>query len=197
MSVLTFLIFFLGVPVNKTGNVFLVLILAPLWFLELFHFGPIFDVDAVDPSLLVAHEQLAVAFVMANARNYSRCDVSEDALQTTISSVPNFDTLRMCCDKRVEDRIVKDTNTSFVIGQMIVSWLVVIIEKHSATTSNDSLGRLGNGKAVNFVGWAVESLHCCERTHVPNSEHSRDVCRDDLVGTWHPLYPNKAVVVPF
>lgn len=103
----------------------------------------------------------------------------------------------MCSDEGVEDRVVENAQTCLVIGKMMVSRLIVIIEDQSATSCDDSLGRLCNRQAVNLVQVAVERLHGGEGAHVPDPDHARDVGRDDLVGSWDPLHSNQTVVMAF
>jgi len=60
---------------------------------------------------------------------------------------------------------------------MIVGWFIIVIEDELSSTSDDSLGRCGNCKAIDFVKWAIERLDGDESSNVPNLKHSRDVSR--------------------
>jgi hypothetical protein len=78
--------------------------------------------------------------------------------------------------KCVEDWIVEDTDTCLVVGKMVVSGLIVVVEEHSSATGDDTFGRGGDSETVNLVSWAVEGLDSQIGTDVPNSEHAGDIC---------------------
>jgi hypothetical protein len=103
----------------------------------------------------------------------------------------------MCSNKGVESRVIEDAQARLVISQMVVCWLIIIIEYESSTTSNNSLRWIGNCKATDLVQRAVESLHSCESPNVPNTEHARNISRDDLVRSWKPFHSNQRMVVSF
>ena len=201
-------------PIDKTWNIFLLRIPSNqvpvrfdweltiqvnflFWFLELFHLGAVLDVNAVNSTSLIPNEELSVPLVKTDACNVFSSDISEHTLKTSIRSVPNLYTFRMGCNKSVEDGVVKNTDTCLVVSKMVVSRLIVIIEKHSATTSNNPLRRLCNWKAIYFVWRTIKSLYSCKCSHVPNSKHSWDICRYDLVRAWHPFDSDKTVGVAF
>lgn len=121
---------------------------------------------------MVANEELSVTFIEAHASDVFCANVPEDALETAVCCVPDFNAFRMRCHKGVEDRIIEDAKTCLVIGKVVVSRLVVVVEEHPSTTSNNPLGWLSDGEAVDLVRWAVEGLHSRERAHVPDTEHA-------------------------
>jgi hypothetical protein len=93
-------------------------------------------------------------------------------------------------NESVEDRVVKNTTASLIVSQVMVCRLIIIVELHTSATSNNSFRRLCYCKAIHFVKGAVESLHWGESTHIPDTEHTRNICRDNLVGALHPLNTN-------
>ena len=94
-------------------------------------------------------------------------------------------------DKSVKDWVVEDAEAGIVVGKVVAGGLVVIVENEASATGDDSLGRLGDGHAVDLVERAVEALDGGEGAHIPNTEHAGDVGGDDLVGAGHPLYSDE------
>ena len=82
----------------------------------------------------------------------------------------------MSRNKCVEDWIVEDTDTCLVVGEMVVSGLIVIVEEHSSATGDDPLGGGGDRATGQLDSWAVEGLDSQIGTYVPDSEHARDIC---------------------
>ena len=101
----------------------------------------------------------------------------------------------MTSDPCVKDRIIKHTATGPVICQVVISRFVVVIEFHASSTSYNSLGRLCDGKAVDFIERAIEGLNRSERSSIPDSKHARDVSRNDLMSAFHPLYSDQTMIV--
>ena len=81
----------------------------------------------------------------------------------------------MRSDESIEDWVVEHAEARLIISQMVVRRLIIVVEDQSATTSDNSLGRLSNGQTVDFVQVAVERLHSRERADIPNPDHARDV----------------------
>ena len=119
----------------------------------------------------------------------------ENILKTAICSIPDFNTGRMSRDKSVEDRIVKDAETGIFVCQMVIDGLIVVIEDQTAAAYNDSLRRLCHSQGMNLIQAAVKSLGCRVGSHVPHTNHSRDICTDDLLSSFDPLYANQTVIV--
>ena len=88
----------------------------------------VLNVDRSGTALLVANEQFAVALVHADRSDFRLGDAAENVEQGTVRGVPNLNALGMSRDKGIEDWIVKDANTGFVIGQVVASRLVVIVK---------------------------------------------------------------------
>lgn len=162
-------------PVDDARNIFLVFVLAAIsaiWLFEFLHFSSILDVNAIDTAFLISDEKLSVTFIKAHASDISGANVPEHTLKTTVCCIPNFDAFGVRCHECVEDGVVQDTKARLVIGQVVVSRLVVVVEKHPPTTCNNSLGRLSDSEAVDFIRRAIEGLNSCEGAHVPDPEHA-------------------------
>jgi len=191
--------FFVGLidisPVNDWGNKFFLLVFLFLRLTKFLHFGAVFNVEAVNSSSLVTNEKLSVTWVHAHAGDICRCGVAENTLQSSVGGVPNFNGARMSCDKGVEHRVVKHAYARVLVSKVVIGWFVIFVVLHAATAKNDSLGRLCHSKAVDFVQWAVNCLDSVVGTSVPNSHHSWDVARNDLLGSWHPFDSNQTVVM--
>jgi hypothetical protein len=101
----------------------------------------------------------------------------------------------MSSNESVEDRVVKYTAASLIISQVVVSRLIIIVKFHTSASSDDSFGRLSDCETVYFVERAVESLNGSKSTHIPDAEHARNICGDDLIGPLHPFNTNQTVVM--
>ena len=78
----------------------------------------------------------------------------------------------MRCHECVEDGVVKDTKARLVIGEVVVSRLVVVVEEHPPTTCNNPFRRLRDSETIDLVRRAVKGLHSCEGAYVPDPEHA-------------------------
>jgi hypothetical protein len=104
-------------PVVKRRNVLFIFLAG--WFeatlFEFLHLGSVLDVEREYSSLLVADKELSFPFIEANASNIFGSEVSENRLQSSISCVPNLDTLGVSGDESVEHIIVQHCQTGLVI----------------------------------------------------------------------------------
>ena len=116
--------------------------------------------------------------------------VSKHALQSTGGCIPGSDSLWMSSYESVEHWVVKYTAAGLVVSKMMISRLIIVVELHTSTSSNNTFRRLGNGEAVNFIQWAVKGLYRSKSTDIPDSEHTRDIGRNNLVGSLHPFNSN-------
>jgi len=182
-------------PVNQTRNKFLLLVLVFGVLLERLHSGAIFNVEAVHSAALVSNEELAVPVIHTHAGNVFRRGVSEHTLQSTVDCIPYLDASGMSGNESVEYGVVKNAAASLVISQVVVCRLIIIVEFHASATSNDSLWRLSHCETVYFIQRAVESLYGSKGTHIPDSEHTGDISRDDLVSSLHPFDSYQTVVM--
>jgi hypothetical protein len=182
-------------PVDESRHKLLLFVFVLDVLLERLHSSSILDVEAVHSAALISNEKLAASAVHAHASDIFRCGVTEYTLKSTVNSVPDFNAPRMSSDEGVEHRVVKYTAASLIISQMVVSRLVIVVKFHASTSSNDSLGRLSDCETVDFVKRAVESLYRSESTHIPDAEHTRNISRDNLVGSLHPLNSHQTVVM--
>ena len=207
LDLLTLLGVAIDTPVDQAGNVLVLIILRPAslsrpgsliitWFLEALLFDSILDIEAVCAASLVTNEKFATSIIQTDASDVCLGDVMEDILQAAISSVPDFHTGRMRCDKSVEDGIVEDAKAGIFVRQVMVDRLIIVVEDETATADNDSLGRLCNGQSVDLVQAAVERLRRRVGSHVPHADHTRDVRADDLLRAADPLDTDQTVVVP-
>lgn len=177
-------------PVSKSRNKFLLLIFVLIVFLERLHSSSILNVEAVDSATLITNEELTAPVIHSHASNVFRCAVTENTLKSTINSIPDFNAASMSSNKSVEHWVVKDTAAGLVVSKMMISRLIVVVELHTSTSSNNTFRRLGDGEAVNFIQWAVKGLYRSKSTDIPDSEHTRDIGRNNLVGSLHPFDSN-------
>lgn len=166
-----------------------------LWLLESLLLDTVFDIETVGTTATITDEQLAVAVVEAHARDVCVGDVAEHVLQTAIGSVPDLDAGGMCRDKSVEDWVVEDAKTGIFVGQVMINRLIVVVEDEGAASNNDTLGWLRHCESIDLIEGTVECLCCRVGAHVPHSDHSRDVCGDDLLRPSDPLHANQTMVV--
>tara|TARA_B110000285_G_C15124133_1_gene619074 strand:- start:1214 stop:1513 length:300 start_codon:yes stop_codon:yes gene_type:complete len=96
--------------------------------------------------------------------------ISKDALESTCSSVPDFDAFGMSSDESVKDRVVQNKQSGLLISQMICSWLIVIVENQFSSSSHNPLRRACDGEAIDLIQRAVEGLNWVPSSHVPNFE---------------------------
>jgi len=75
----------------------------------------------------------------------------------------------------VEGRVVQYAEAGLVICQMVVSRLIIVIEDQATTSRNNSLRGIGHCEATDLIQGAVEGLHGCEGTDVPDAEHTGDI----------------------
>ena len=143
--------------------------------LELLHLGTILDIDAEHPASTVSNKQFSLSLVEAHRSDLFMGEVSENALKSTSGCVPDLDALRVSSDKGEEDWVVQNRKASLVISQMIVCGLVIVIKPQLPATGNDSLRRGGDSERVDLIERAVECLNSGECSHVPDSEHARDI----------------------
>jgi len=103
----------------------------------------------------------------------------------------------VCRDKSVEDGIVEDAKARVFVSQVVVDRLIVVVEDERAASNDDSLRWLGHCQRVDLVETAVQRL--CRRVgaHIPNTDHARDVRRDNLLGATDPLNADQTMVVAF
>jgi hypothetical protein len=147
-------------PVYHTRDVLFVTRLGTsIWFFKFLHLGTILDVYTVDAAFLVPDENFTVSLVEAHRSDVFSANVSKNALEAAICCVPDFDALWVSGYKRVEDWIVKDAETCLIVGEVVVSRFVVVIEEHPSTPSDDTLGWRRDSETVYLVCWAVECLH--------------------------------------
>lgn len=119
----------------------------------------------------------------------------EYILQTAICGIPDFDTGWMRCDKSVEDGVVEDAQTGILVCQVVIDGLVIIIKDQATASYNNPLGRLRDSQGMDLIQAAVKCLCCRVSSHVPNPDHARNVCTDDLLSASDPLYTDKTVVM--
>lgn len=130
-----------SLPVDQTCDVLVLLILFlplfPKQFLrcpvvvrlsEPLLFNTVLDIEAVSSAALVSNVELAEPLVQTHASQVGLADVSEHILQTAIRSIPNLDALRMRSNEGVEDGVVKHTETSVLISQVMVDRLIIVVE---------------------------------------------------------------------
>ena len=55
-------------------------------------------------------------------------NVSEDVLEASVGSIPDLDTGGMSGDKSVEDGVVKHAQARIFVSQMMINWLIIIVE---------------------------------------------------------------------
>ena len=135
--------------------------------------------------------------IKAHASYFFCCNVSEHANQISCCRIPDFDTFWMASDKCIKYWVIQHRQTALVVSKMLVCWLVIIVENESTASSNNSFWWPSDSKCVYFIQRCVESLHCCERSHVPNPEHARNICRNDLMTVWQPFHTDQRMIVTF
>ena len=79
-------------------------------------------------------------------------------------------------EETIKDPVVQDGQAGRIVRQVEILRLLVVVEAKSLASSNDSLGLVRDGHAVDFVQRAVESLNRGRCSQIPNSKHSRNVC---------------------
>ena len=78
----------------------------------------------------------------------------------------------MSGNKGKEDGIVENAKTCMIISQMVVCWLIVIVEDELSSSGHNSFGWTCYSKAIDLVQWTVESLDRGKSSHVPNPKHA-------------------------
>ena len=186
----------LSSPVVHARNIFFIFVFGLLSLFEFLHLGSVFDVDREHASSGVSYKKFPFPLIKANRGNLFLCKIPKNTLQRSSSSIPNLNALGVRSDKGEEHWIVQNIERCLLVSQVVCGRLIIVVENKFTASCNDSLWRTRDRKAVNFVKWAVESLNCSEGSHVPNSEHTGDVCRNHLVSSLQPFDSNQRVVVP-
>ena len=75
-------------------------------------------------------------------------------------------------DNCVENVVVEHVDTWLVIGQVVIRWLIVVVEDDLASASNDSLRRTHHRETVDLVKRAIESLNRRKSPGVPDAKHA-------------------------
>ena len=121
----------------------------------------------------------------------------EDILKAASCSIPDLNASWMSRDKSVEDGIIKDAKASIFISQVMVNWLIVIIVDKASTCDNNSLRWLCNSKGIDLIQATVKCLCGRVGSHVPHSDHTRDVSTDNLLSAPDPLNADQTMIMAF
>ena len=167
------------------------------WLSESFLFHAVLYIEAVGTTTLVTHKKFSLAIIQTDARNVSVGDVSEYVLQASIRSVPDLDASWMSGDESVENRVVQHTEASIFVSEMMVNRFVIVVKHQRSASHYDSLRRCCHSKRIDLIETAVKSLCSGVGSHVPDSNHARNVGRNDGLSVFDPLDADQTMVVTF